>query len=747
MSTDIAVATRTTTRTTTETTRVSADGTRTVTRALRVVSSVSLDPAKRQTVNLAASDQPSHAPSATPSIEDDQSHAHAMLSATLSLSAVPNTEYSVVRSEPTPLPTCARISNLHHAEKFKEEFHSVSRAMDPSDEDDGGEFIDDLTAYLETKTVVTISPEDRCSLASQFAQSLAHIRTRVESMSKSHIAAPLYARYIGFVTRVLDNCDCFSYHAIRSSILTDGLGMVLPMLFGTGSTSSEHMVGAVLYKSVKNLLVAASRPENLHAHVDAYSRLSCSHVWGCGGRLVVDGEEAVQLVWPEGGRRAVSLRLLQKGGRATEAFRNWRATSFPNSAPFTGEAWLDALEVNQADQTFKGRQVGLMWKNYEHAFVLFVPTKIAKTAQDVFQSLADEQPWTRAWVRQELVLSAEFALSVPGFDLPLPIEVVGALALLEPKPVLTRADYWMLCVPRSFAFTSPTSPMPLTTIMAGAQAYHQQDLALAAMNVIKAPMTVEDPYGMPFEQLLQELLCSEAGNKMMSRVLSCGSSKKSSMFNFSLDFKNAPIFENLKFEVGAIESTEDPDTFLVSFSKTTSYTNFKNMLSKFDAVDKEKIPELIAEAETPYFKPQYSKQLMDSADRIGRFFNSKLFLSNEAVEDETQVIRLASKDLVMAYAHCFKYTPSEDTMLGYLGKTSPFVLFQSKEPDSVHVWAILEDIGDQAYVPIGVLVSAAELITSDGDVTFPVTSIPERSSAPEASLLMDLLLSAAEQDN
>ncbi|KAI8829296.1 hypothetical protein BJ741DRAFT_582250 [Chytriomyces cf. hyalinus JEL632] len=723
MSTDIVVATRTTTRTTTETTRISADGTRTVTRAVRVVSSVSLDPAKRPTVELAESDQLSHAPSPNLSVEDDQNHAHGMLSATLSLSAIPNTEYSAVRSEPTPLPTCARISNLNHAELFKEEFHLISRAMDPSDDDDGGEFIANLTAYLETKTIVTISQEYRCSLASQFAQSLAHIRTRVESMSESHVAAPLYARYIGFVIRVLDNCDCFSYHAIRSCILTDGLGVVLPMLFATDSTSSEHMAGAVLFKSVQKLLVAASRPENLHAHVDAYSRLSCSHVWGCRGQLVVDGEEAVQLVWPEGGRRAVSLRLLQKGGRATEAFRNWRATSFPNSAPFTGEAWLDALEVNQADQTFKGRQVGLMWQNYENAFVLFVPTKTAKTAQDVFQSLADEQPWSRAWVRQELVLSAEFAVSVPGFEAPLPIEVVGALALLEPEPVLTRADYWMLCVPRYFAFTSPTSPKPLTTIMTGAQAYHQQDLALAAMNIIKAPMTVEDPYSMPFEQLMQELLCSEASNKMMSRVLSCGSSKQSSMFNFSLDFKNAAVFDDLKFEVGAIESTGDPDTFLVSFSKTTSYTNFKNMLSEFDQVDKEKIPELIAETKTPYFKPQYHDQLMDSANRIGRFFNSKPFLSNEAEEEETRVIRLGSKNLVMAYAHCFKYTPSDDTMLGYLGKTSPFVLFQSKEPDSVDVWAILEDIGNQAYVPIGVLVSAAELITSDGDVTLPVTSI------------------------
>ncbi|KAJ3235895.1 hypothetical protein HDU81_011353 [Chytriomyces hyalinus] len=438
MSTDFVVATRTTTRTTTETTRINADGTRTVTRASQVVSSVSLE---KPTVQATESDQPPLNPTATIPEENDQGQSNPLMSVTLSLSAVPSTEYSVVRAEPTPLQTCARISNLNHAELYKEEFHSISRAMYPNVEDDGGEFIAALTAYLETKTIVIISPEDRCSLATQFAQSLAHIQTRVESMAESHVAAPLYARYIGFVTRILDNCDCFSYNAIRSCILTDGLGMVLPMLFGTGRTLSEHTVGAVLFKSVQKLLVAASRPENLHPHVDAYSRLSCSHVWGCEGKLVVDGEDAVEMVWPEGGSRAVSLRLLQKGGRATEAIRNWRATSFPNSEPFKGEAWLDALEVNQADQTFKGRQVGLMWKNYEHAFVLFVPTKIASTARDVFQSLDDEQPWSRAWVRQELVLSAEFAVSVPGFEAPLPIEVVGALLLLEPEPVFKQGDY------------------------------------------------------------------------------------------------------------------------------------------------------------------------------------------------------------------------------------------------------------------------------------------------------------------
>ncbi|KAJ3235896.1 hypothetical protein HDU81_011354 [Chytriomyces hyalinus] len=183
--------------------------------------------------------------------------------------------------------------------------------------------------------------------------------------------------------------------------------------------------------------------------------------------------------------------------------------------------------------------------------------------------------------------------------------------------------------------------------MAGAEAYYQQDLALAAMNVIKAPMTVENPYSMPFDQLLQELLCSEAGNKMMSRVLSCGCSKNPAMFNFRLIFETRP-----SLRASTLKSVQLNPLWIQTRSR-------KGKDSRTLAEE--------AEAGRMYIKPQYHKQLMDSSDRIARYFNSQLYLSNEAEENVTQIIRFMSKTLVMGSAHFFAYTPSDNIVLGYLG--------------------------------------------------------------------------------
>ncbi|KAJ3342995.1 hypothetical protein HDU83_005840 [Entophlyctis luteolus] len=717
----VAVLTRTTKRTTNETTRISACGVKTVTRVSRTERSTSVAYATRkldgQTVTGRAP-VPAH-----------ESVVESVVSAASALSAVPGRTYRVVRSAPVPITTRCRISNLLLTDQYMAEFSYILGTIDASDEDDNGEFIDTLKEYLGSKTVVTVSPNDQCLLASQFADSLLIVKSRLESMPQTYlksqtiVAARLFALYLGFITRMLKNCDCFSYSAIREKILTDVLGVVFPMLFADDYRDlSEHVIGSVIFKSLQTLLAAASRPENMFAHVASYSRLSASHVWGFGGSLVSGNEDAVVLEWPEGGRRSVSLRLLQKGGRATESFRKWRNSCFPDCESFKGEAWLDSLEVNQADQIFKGRQVGFMWKNYQDAFVLFVPTKNASAASDVFQSLEEEKPWTRAWIRQELVFSAEFSISVPGFYFPLPIEIACALALLEDGASLKRSDYWTLCLARSFAFRAPNAPLPLTTIMNGAEAYYQQDHILAAMNIIKAPLTVEDPYGMSFEQLLRELLFSEARNKVISRVLACGASEDSSMFKFSFGFINAPIFDSLNFELGQINPSNDPNTFRIHFSKVVAYAEYKSLLGAFERT--EKISDVLTtDSKTRYIKPQYSNQMMDSADRIGRFFNSSLFVCSEDLDQQPQVIRLASKHLVLAYAHCFKYTPSEKAVVGYLGKTSPFVLFSSKEPDSVHVWSILECVGDQIYVPIGVLASAVDLVSSDDGLEVFVTSI------------------------